>query len=120
MKVLHREVAIVRSVEPQHAFDLLDRRPPARRLADPPIAQPLDPLLAQPVAMTAERPLAHPQQLRRFPLAQFAPLVAIQQRLESHYPDLLKRSCPAHQSLPFGAIQKPDKSRVTKTGQITS
>src|SRR5690242_20312282 len=37
--MLHGKAVVALLVEPQHAQDLLSRRPPARRLADPPIAQ---------------------------------------------------------------------------------
>jgi hypothetical protein len=98
MEVLDREVGIVPTIKPQQAQDLVFRRPPARRLADPPVGKPLRPLVAQPIAPAAKRPLAHPQHLRRLALAQPAPLVPIQQRLEPHPPDLLQHSRPAHSS----------------------
>src|SRR5207248_3013218 len=60
VKMLHREAAIAFLIQPQHAQDLLGRRPAARRPADPPIAQALRPLIAQPVAPTPERPLRDP------------------------------------------------------------
>jgi hypothetical protein len=68
VKMLHREARIALFIQPQHAQDLLGRRPTARRFADPAIEQPLRPLIAQPVAPAPERPLRHPQHLRRFAL----------------------------------------------------
>src|ERR1700720_1332855 len=40
--------------------------------------------------------------------------------LETHLPYPLQHSCPAHSPPPFRAVLKPDRSRATKTGQITS
>jgi hypothetical protein len=60
VKMLHREAAIAFLIQPQHAQDLLGRRPAARRPADPPIAQPHRPLIAQPVTPAPERPLDTP------------------------------------------------------------
>jgi hypothetical protein len=122
VKVLDREIGIVLAIEPQHAQDLVFRRPPARRLADPPVDKPLRPLVSEPIAPAAERPLAHPQHLRRFDLVQLAPLVTLQQRFEPHPADLLQHLRPDHSSPPTtlpGAIPKPDRSRATKSGQIT-
>jgi hypothetical protein len=67
VKVLDGEVGVELAIEPQHAQDLVGRRPPARRLADPPVAQSLRPFIAQPIAPAAKRPLAHPQHLGRLP-----------------------------------------------------
>src|ERR1700681_4540944 len=44
----------------------------------------------------------------------------LEQSLETHLPYPLQHSCPAHAPPPFRAVLKPDRSRATKTGQITS
>src|SRR5262249_40742721 len=127
VKMLHREALVAFVIEPQHAQDLLGRRSSARRLADPAIAQTLPPLLPQPLrpplphpaAPTSDRPLRHPQYLRRLLLRQLAPLMPIEQPLETHLSYPLQHSCPAHPRPPFWAVLKPDRSRATKTGQIT-
>ncbi len=120
VKVLHRELAVALLVQTQHAQDLFGRRPPARRLADPPVDQPRRSLLAQPIAPAPERSLRDPQHLRRFLLAQFPSLMPIEQRCEPHLSYPLQHSRPAHPPPPFRAVLKPDRSRATKSGQITS
>ena len=120
VKMLHREPRIAFLVQSHHAQDLLGRRPPARPPADPPIAQALRPLIAQPVPPAPERPLRHPQHLRGFSLRQFAPLMPLEQPLETHLSYPLQHSCPAHSPSPFRTVLRPDRSRATKTGQITS
>src|ERR1700756_1449436 len=120
VKMLHREPRIALLIQPQHAQDLRGRCPSARRLADPPIAQALRPLIAQPVAPPPERPLRYPQHLRRFSLRQLAPLMPLEQPLETHLPYPLQHLRPDHPPPPFWAVLKPDRSRATKTGQITS
>jgi hypothetical protein len=66
VKMFRRKPVVALHVKPQHALDLLDRRPPARRLADPPVAQSHRSLIAQPVAPPPKRPLRHPQHLGCF------------------------------------------------------
>jgi hypothetical protein len=62
--MLHRKPGVALLVQPQHALDLLDRRPPARRFADPPIAQTRRPFIAKPVAPAPEGSFSYPKQLR--------------------------------------------------------
>ena len=109
--MLHREASVPLLVQPQHPQDLLGRRPPARRLADPPITQTLGSLLMQPVTPAPERPLRHTEHLHRLDLAQLASLLPLQQPLEPHLPYPLQHLCPAHLPLPL--------SSGSKIGQIT-
>src|ERR1700736_51276 len=81
-------------------------------------ARRLDWLADPPVTPTPERPLRHPQHLRRFSLRQLAPLMPLEQPLETHLPYPLQHSCPAHSPPRFRVVLKPDRSRATKTGQI--
>src|ERR1700756_2145625 len=119
VKMLHREPRIALLIQPQHAQDLRGRCPSARRLADPPIAQALRPLIAQPVAPPPERPLRYPQHLRRFSLRQLAPLMPLEQPLETHLPYPLQHLRPDHPPPPFYAVQKPDRSPVSyKSAQL--
>ena len=53
-------------------------------------------------------------------VAQLTALMPIQQTLKPHLSYLLQHSCPAHLPLSFRAVLKPDRSRATKSGQITS
>jgi hypothetical protein len=48
------------------------------------------------------------------------PLMPLEQPLETHLSYPLQHSCTAHSPPPFRAVLKPDRSRATKTGQITS
>ena len=54
------------------------------------------------------------------PLVQLAPLMAIEQSLKPHLPYSLQHLRPDHRPPPFRAVLKPDRSRATKTRQITS
>jgi hypothetical protein len=77
VKMLHREAFVVLLIKPQHAQDLRDRRPLARRPAEPPIQQTRRPLVAQPIPPALKRPLRDPQHLRRLDLAQLSPFVPV-------------------------------------------
>src|SRR6266404_1616399 len=120
MKVLHREAAVRLAIQAQHPLDLLDRRTPARRLAQPTVRQPRRAFVAQPVPPTPKRALADPQHLRRLSLAQLTLLVPIEQCLEPHPTYPFVNSCPVHSRPLVGAVLKPDTSRATYSGQITS
>ena len=120
VKVLHREVGVNLAVKPQHAQDLLGRRAAARRLANPTIKQTRRPLVTKPIPPAPKGALRNPQHLRSLDLAQLTALMPIQQTLKPHLSYLLQHSCPAHLPLSFRAVLKPDRSRATKSGQITS
>ena len=109
--MLHREALVAFPVEPQHAQDLLGRRPSARRLADPAIAQTRRPLIAQPVAPAPERPLRDPPASPPLPPATARPAHAA-------------RAVPQNASVVPLAALLPDPSPApfssgSKTGQIT-
>src|ERR1700680_1755686 len=72
------------AVEPQHAQDLLGRCPPVCRSGDR--ASPPGPHYATARACP-ERPLRDPQHLRRFLLRQLAPLMPLEQPLETRLPN---------------------------------
>src|SRR5712671_6711967 len=70
----------------------------------------------------AHREMSAPRSphLARFLPVQLTPLTPIEQRFEPHLPYPLQHLRPAHRPPPFRALLKPDRSRATKTGQLTS
>ena len=101
VEMLDREAPIARSVELQHAADPVHRNPPRRGRPQTPVVKPLKTFLLITAPPATERPLAHPQNLRRLRLAQLAALPSLQYRLELHPPQSLQYFRPAHPNLPM-------------------
>jgi hypothetical protein len=120
VEMLHREIRVAPPVQVQHPRDLAHAGAPIGRPPQTPIRQTRRPLVAQTIAPSPERPLADPQNLRRLMLAQLASFVTIQQCLEAHPSYPLVDPRPVHPRPLFGAVLKPDTSRATNSGHITS
>ena len=72
-----------------HPGNLIDRDPAPRGLAQATVEQAIEPFALEAHPPAPERPLAHPQYLRRLNLAQFPNPDPIQQTLELLHPKLL-------------------------------
>jgi hypothetical protein len=107
VKMQHGEVASA----PRQAQDLLGRRPTACRSADR--ANPAPPHRA-PGRASAGTSAPTARALR-----QLAPLMPLEQPLETHLPTPCSASARPIPR-PFRAVLKPDRSRATKIGRITS
>ena len=120
VKVLHREPGMALLTKPQHAQDLFPRRPPARWLADPPVDQTLTALHR--AAGRASREMSAPRSpaSRPLPPGSAHPAHADRERFEPHLPYPLQHRRLAHRPPPFRAVLKPDRSRATRTGQIST
>jgi hypothetical protein len=88
VEMLHREVAVALLVEHLHARELGRRRPPRRRLAEPPVAQTLGTLRVMAHQQPPEMPARHAEQLPRI-LGRQPPLaVALHRFFEPEHEDL--------------------------------
>jgi hypothetical protein len=85
VEVLGGESAVALAIEGQHVVHLVDRHPPARALAEPPVEQTRHAFAPIPVPPAPEGPLAHAQNLGGFRLAQPARLPAPVDVLELHH-----------------------------------
>ena len=109
MEVLDRKTPVALAIEPLDFLSPVRRNPPARRLAEPAVHKPgLAVLLIAP-RPAPERPLAHPEQLRRLFLAQLRRLPAVQNVQKHRHAHPLKGFRPAHPDPP---------KRAGSTGQI--
>jgi hypothetical protein len=114
VKVLHREVEVARAELLQHPLDAVDRHPPARDPAAPPVDQPLRPFGLVAIAQAAEVPLAHPQHLRRFQAAQ-RPAPPSADRLDDPRHPYLRQhpTPPARPNRTDRVLRNPDIPRAT-------
>ncbi len=88
MEMLHREIAVAFLVEHLHPRQLGRRRPPRRRLAEPPVAQTLGTLRVMAHQQPPEMPARHAEQLARI-LGRQPPLaVALHRFFEPEHEDL--------------------------------
>src|SRR5664279_5507475 len=81
VEMLDRETMVTLAVEPLHFLGPIRRNPPARRLAEPPIDEAGLTLLFVTARPAPERPLAHPEQLRRLLLVQLRRFPAVEDRV---------------------------------------
>ena len=68
VEMLDRKTLVALAIKPLHFFRPVDRNPPPRRLAEPPVDKPGRAVLIIAVTPAPERPLAHPQRLRHLRL----------------------------------------------------
>src|SRR5271156_1177349 len=96
VEVLDREALIALAIEPLHLLGPVDRNPPARSLAQPPIDKPGLAILLVTARPAPERPLAHSQKLRRLFLVQLRRFPAVQNVQKHRHAHPLKGFRPAH------------------------
>ena len=96
VKMLRREAAVALAIQSLHLMLPVDRNPPARRFAQPPIQQPGFAIVFEPLPPAPKRPLIDPKQFRRFDLVQFRRLVAAHYARELDHTNPLKGFRPAH------------------------
>jgi len=96
VKMLGREAVIAFAIQSFHFMLPVDRNPPARRLAQPPIQKPGFAVVFEPLPPPPKRPLINSKQLRRFDLVQLRRLVAAQYARELDHTNPLKGFRPAH------------------------
>jgi hypothetical protein len=87
--MLGREIEVARVEQLQNLHHRVHRHPACRHPAQPAVIKTLRAVGLEPVAITPERPLAHPQYLRRIGLAQLVPVPAPVNILELHKPQSL-------------------------------
>ena len=75
------------------------RNPVVRHRPKPAVPKPRLALITKPPAPATKGPLAHPQQLRRFHLAQLAAVATLTDLAKPQHPDALKHLQPAHPTL---------------------
>lgn len=112
MEMLGREALVAAAVQ---GFDLrlpVKRNPLARRLAKPAVKKARLAVLLITNRPAPERPLAHPQQLRRLQLTELRRLKAAKHAHELDHPHTLMGFRPAHHSLLKGK-DLPDRSCAT-------
>jgi hypothetical protein len=103
VEVLDREALVALAIKPLNLLSPVRRDPLARRLAKPPVNEAGLAFLLVTARPAAERPLAHPEQLRRLfliELRRFPPVKKIQKHRHAHP---LKGFRPAHPTPPKGA-----------------
>src|SRR5512143_587214 len=108
-----RETLIARPIQRLHLITAIHRNSLARRLAYPTVQQSSFALFLIPATPATECPLSHPQQLRRFQLAQRRCLPATKHIHELQHTNTLTGRCPPHlPTLPVGG-PLPDSSCAT-------
>ena len=112
-EVLHREVAVGIPVKPEHPLDFRLGCAFARRKR-PSILQTRRPLIPRRVAPSPERPVADAKHLRRHLLTKLAPLVSIQELLETHLTNALFDTRPVHRSALHRAIRQTEPFTSSK------
>src|SRR5271166_5602976 len=118
VEVLDREALVALAIKSLHLLGPVDGNPLARRLAKPPIDKSGLAFLLIPALPAPERPLAHPQELRRLLLAQLRRFPAVQNVQKHRHAHPLKGLRPAHPTPPKKgqtyrtdrALPKPDIS----------
>ena len=96
VEVLDREALVALAIEPLHLLGPVDRNPLARRLAEPAVQEPGLAILLIAARPAPERPLAHPQKLRRLFLVQLRRFPAVQNVQKHRHAHPLKGFRPAH------------------------
>ena len=91
------------AVEPFHLFRPIARDPPARRLAEPAIQKPGLAFLLVAARPAPERPLAHPEQLRRLLLIELRRFPAVEKIQKPRHAHSLSGFPPAHPDPPKGS-----------------
>ena len=120
VEMLHREAGILGLKQAKHPFDLGDRRPLQRGLTQAAVSQSSHALLVKPVPPPPERPLVDPKHLRCFQLSNLPTFVAVQDVRKTHPAQSFVKCCPVHRAPSVQGTLKPDNSRATNTGHITS
>ena len=82
-------IPVARVEQLQHRHHLVGAGAPRRHPPQPAVVQSLRPVDLVPVAPAPERPLRHPQHLRRLHLAQLAAITTSVNLLELHQPESL-------------------------------
>jgi hypothetical protein len=96
VEVLGVEVEVPGRVELDHPHRHVGRRTPARDPAQPTIRQPFRALRLIPTPVAQERPLRHPQNIRRLSAAQPATPIPFIDFPKAHLPYLAQRTPPVH------------------------
>src|SRR5579884_2117664 len=104
VKMLRGEAQVTLAVKPRDLLGVGVRNRPAGAPPQAAIRQPLFALVLEPPAPAPKRPLAHPQQLRRFELAQNASLPAAQHIAKLQHSQSLPLLRPPHAAPPKRAI----------------
>src|SRR5512134_2096062 len=110
MEVLGGEALVALAIEPLDAHRRIRRHPLRRRQAQPTIVKTGLALGFEAPTPPPERPLAHPQQLRRLQLAQLPPRATAENVPKLHQAHALQNLRPSHPRLP--------SRRRQQTGQI--
>src|SRR5271156_3863569 len=100
VEVLDREALVALAIERFHLLGPVDGNPLARRLAKPPIDKSGLAFLLIPALPAPERPLAHPQELRRLLLVQLRRFPAVKNVQKHRHAHPLKGLRPAHPNPP--------------------
>src|SRR5277367_5902594 len=106
---LDREALVTLAVEPLHLLGPVNRNPLARRLAEPAVDEPGLALLLIAPRPAPDRPLTHPEQLRRLLLIELRRFPAVKKSQKPRHAHCLFGFPPAHPN-PF------KKGRIT--GQV--
>jgi len=112
MKMLGREAGVPGPVKRFHLGLPVERNPLAGGLAQPPVEKPGIAIVRVPLAPAPERPLADPQKLRCFQLAELRRFVAAQNTQKLDHPHTLSGFRPAHPTPQRGG-NLPDRSCAT-------
>jgi hypothetical protein len=103
VEVLDRETLVALAIEPLHFFRPVRRDPPARRLAEPAVEEAGLAVLLIAARPAPQRPLAHPEQLRRLLLAELRRFPTAQKIQKHRHAHPLSGFRPAHPTPPKGA-----------------
>jgi hypothetical protein len=123
VEMLDRKTLVALAIKPLHFFRPVDRNPPPPRPAEPPVDKPGRAVLVIAVTPASQRPLAHPQQLRRLRPVQLRRFPAVEKVQKHRQAHPLKGLRPAHPAPPKKgqtyrtdrALPKPDISSATDT-----
>ena len=118
VKVLRREIEVMRIEQRQYPRDFVHRRPAHRDLAETSVIQPLGTIRLEPNPPAPERPLRNTQNLRRLRLAQIATTAPPVNPFELHQAQPLELLRPSHHRSLLRAVLKPDRSSVPYAGHI--
>jgi hypothetical protein len=112
VEMLDREALVTLAIKPLHLFGPVNRNPLARGLAEPAVQEPRLTGLVIAARPAPERPLAHPEQLRRLLLIELRRFPAVQNVQKHRHAHPLKGFRPAHPDPPKG-LGLPDRSCAT-------
>src|SRR3984885_11538006 len=118
---LDREALVTLAIKPLHLFGPVNRNPLARGLAEPAVDEPGLALLLIAPRPAPERPLAHPEQLRRLLLIELPRFQAVKKSQKPRHAHSLFGFPPTHPNPPKKgsdyrtgrALPKPDISSAT-------